>query len=203
MPHSLPPLPYPYEAMEPHIDTQTMKLHHDMHHKSYVDGLNAAEDKLAAARQSGDFAAVKHLARELAFHGSGHFLHCIFWNNLAPAGKGGGGEPSGALADQIKKDFGSGDAFQKQFSANATAVEGGGWGMVVWQGPPGAGKLEILGVEKHQVNTQLSTQPVLVLDVWEHAYYLKYQNRRAEYVKAFWNVVNWKDVGDRLAKLKS
>ncbi len=172
-------------------------------HKSYVDGLNAAEDKLAAARQSGDFAAVKHLARELAFHGSGHFLHCIFWNNLAPAGKGGGGEPSGALADQIKKDFGSGDAFQKQFSANATAVEGGGWGMVVWQGPPGAGKLEILGVEKHQVNTQLSTQPVLVLDVWEHAYYLKYQNRRAEYVKAFWNVVNWKDVGDRLAKLKS
>jgi Fe-Mn family superoxide dismutase len=179
-----------------------MKLHHDMHHKSYVDGLNAAEDKLAAARQSGDFAAVKHLARELAFHGSGHFLHSIFWNNLAPAGRGGGGEPSGPLADEIKRDFGSWDAFQKQFSANATAVEGGGWGMLVWQGPPGAGKLEILGVEKHQVNTQFTAQPVLVLDVWEHAYYLKYQNRRAEYVKAFWNVVNWKDVGDRLAKVR-
>ena len=202
MPHALPPLPYPYEALEPHIDAQTMKLHHDLHHKSYVDGLNAAEEKLAAARTSGDFAGVKHLARELAFHGSGHFLHCIFWNNLAPAGHGGGGEPTGALADQIKKDFGSFDAFQKQFAAAATTAEGSGWGLLVWQGAPGLGKLEILAAEKHHVNTQFTAQPILALDVWEHAYYLKYQNRRAEYVKAFWNVVNWNDVAQRLAKAR-
>ena len=202
MPHTLPPLPYPYEALEPHIDAQTMKLHHDLHHKSYVDGLNAAEDKLATARQSGDFAAVKHLARELAFHGSGHFLHCIFWTNLAPAGKGGGGEPSGPLADEIKKDFGSFDAFQKQFSANATAVEGGGWGLLVWQGPPGASKLGILGVEKHQVNTQFTVQPILALDVWEHAYYLKYQNKRPDYVAAWWNTINWAAVNRRMANAR-
>jgi superoxide dismutase, Fe-Mn family len=198
--HALPPLPYPYEALEPHIDAQTMKLHHDLHHKSYVDGLNAAEEKLAAARQSGDFAAIKALSRELAFHGSGHFLHSIFWNNMAPAGKGGGGQPDGALAEQIHKDFGSFEAFQKQFSAAGTAVEGGGWALLVWQGAPGASKLEILMSEKHQVNTQWTADPILVIDVWEHAYYLKYQNRRAEYVKAFWNVINWKDVGERLAK---
>ena len=200
--HVLPPLPYPYEALEPHIDAQTMKLHHDLHHKSYVDGLNAAEEKLAAARQAGDFAAIKPLSRELAFHGSGHFLHSIFWNNMAPAGKGGGGQPEGAVADQIKKDFGSFDAFQKQYTAAGTAVEGGGWALLVWQGSPGLSKLEILMSEKHQVNTQWTTDPLLVLDVWEHAYYLKYQNRRAEYVKAFWNVINWKDVGDRLAKAR-
>jgi len=203
MPHELPPLPYSYDALEPHFDAQTMKLHHDLHHKSYVDGLNAAETKLAAARESGDFSAVKHLARELAFHGSGHFLHAIFWNNLAPAGKGGGGEPEGALAAQIKKDFGSFDAFQKQFSAAAGTVEGSGWGALVWQGAPGLSKLEILAAEKHHVNTQFGTTPLLLLDVWEHSYYLKYQNRRPEYVKAFWNIVNWKDVADRLAKAKS
>ncbi len=202
MPHVLPPLPYPYEALEPHIDSQTMKLHHDLHHKAYVDGLNAAEDKLAAARASGDFAAVKALSRELAFHGSGHFLHCIFWSNLAPAGKGGGGQPAGDLLAQINKDFGSFEAFQKQFSAAATTVEGNGWCILVWQGPPGLSKLEILTSEKHQVNTQWTTDPILVIDVWEHAYYLKYQNRRAEYVKAFWNVVNWSDVTARLVKSK-
>src|SRR5512143_2573332 len=119
MPYTLPPLPYPYEALEPHYDQATVKLHHDAHHKAYVDGLNNAEEKLAAARQGGDFALVKHWERELAFNGSGHFLHSIFWTNMAPAGKGGGGHPEGALDKQIAKDFGSFDAFQKQMSAAA------------------------------------------------------------------------------------
>jgi superoxide dismutase, Fe-Mn family len=199
----LPPLPYPYEALEPHIDAQTLKIHHDLHHKSYVDGLNTAMEKMAAARQSGDFALVKHICRELAFHGGGHFLHSIFWTNMAPAGKGGGGQPDGALADQIRKDFGSFETLQKNLSAAATAVEGGGWGVLVWQLPPGQPRLEVLMIEKHQVNTQPTSVPILVLDVWEHAYYLKYQNRRAEFVKAFWNVANWKDVADRLAKAQA
>jgi len=170
---------------------------------SYVDGLNNAELKLQAARESGDFALIKHWDRELAFHGSGHFLHSIFWKNLAPAGKGGGGAPEGALAEQIARDFGSFEAFAKQFSAAAGAVEGGGWALLVWQGAPGQSKLEVLMTEKHQVNTQWTSDPLLVLDVWEHAYYLKYQNRRPEYVKAFWNVVNWKDVAARFEAAKS
>jgi Fe-Mn family superoxide dismutase len=203
MPYTLPPLPYPYDALEPHYDQATVKLHHDMHHKAYVDGLNAAEEKLAAARQGGDFALVKHWERELAFHGSGHILHALFWSNMAPAGKGGGGQPEGDLAAQIAKDFGSFDAFQKQMSAAATTVEGSGWAVLAWQIAPAEPKLTILAVEKHQVNTVSTAAPLLVLDVWEHAYYLKYQNRRAEFVKAFWNIVNWNDVAERLNKAKS
>ena len=199
MPHVLPPLPYAYEALEPFIDAQTVKLHHDMHHKAYVDGLNAAEDKLAAARLAGDFGSIKALVKELSFHGSGHFLHALFWENMAPAGKGGGGQPDGDLLAQIQKDFGSYETFQKQFSAAGTAVEGGGWAVLVWQGPPGLGKLEILMTEKHQVNTQWSAVPLLVLDVWEHAYYLKYQNKRADYLNAIWSVINWDEVAKRYA----
>lgn len=188
MPHELPPLPYPYDALEPHIDAQTMRLHHDIHHKAYVDGLNNAEAKLAEARQKGDFALVKHWSREAAFHGSGHFLHSIFWENMSPRG---GGEPSGELAEAIKRDFGSFENFQNQFLAAANAVEGSGWGILALQP---TSHLVILQAEKHQNLTQWGVTPLLVVDVWEHAYYLKYQNRRAEYTKAFMNVVNWEDV---------
>ena len=197
MRYELPPLPYAYDALEPHIDEQTMHLHHDLHHKGYVDGLNKALDMLDAARQSGDYGLVKHWEREAAFHGSGHFLHSIFWENMGP---GKGGEPQGALRQQIEKDFGSFEAMKKQFSAAAVAVEGSGWAMLVWE--PSAGQLEILTAEKHQNLTQWGVVPLLVLDVWEHAYYLKYQNKRAAYVDAFWNVVNWDDVGKRLASAK-
>ena len=123
MPHVLPPLPYDYNALEPHIDEQTMRLHHDKHHQSYVDGLNNAEKKLEEARKSGDFAAVKHLSRELAFHGSGHFLHSIFWEIMSPKG---GGKPSGDVAKAIDKAFGGFDAFSAQFQAASNAVEGSG-----------------------------------------------------------------------------
>jgi len=200
MAHELPPLPYDYNALEPYIDEQTMHLHHDIHHKAYVDGLNNAEKKLAEARAAGDYALVKHWSREAAFHGSGHFMHALFWLNMAPAGKGGGGEPTGALAEQIKKDFGSFEAFKKHYSAAAVAVEGSGWAVLAWQ--PQGNQLVILQSEKHQQLTQWGVVPLLVLDVWEHAYYLKYQNKRAAYVEAWWNVVNWADVAARLAKAR-
>ncbi len=195
MKYELPPLPYAYDALEPYIDEQTMRLHHDKHHLAYVNGLNAALEKLEAARSSGDYGLVKHFSREAAFHGSGHLLHTIFWPNMAPAGKGGGGEPDGELAAQIAKDFGSFANFKAHFSAASNAVEGSGWGLLVWE--PVAGHLEILQSEKHQNLTQWGVIPLLVLDVWEHAYYLKYQNARASYVEAWWNVVNWSDVAAR------
>ncbi|NOZ06920.1 MAG: superoxide dismutase [Chloroflexi bacterium] len=201
MAHELSPLPYAYDALEPYIDEQTMRLHHDVHHQGYVNGLNAAESKLAAAREAGDFALIKHLERDAAFHGSGHFLHAIFWPNMAPAGHGGGGKPAGALAAQIEKDFGSFDAFKAQFVAASTAVEGSGWGILAWQ--PAGKQLVILTAEKHQNLTQWGVTPLLVLDVWEHAYYLKYQNRRGEYVKNFFNIINWGDVAERLGEARS
>jgi Fe-Mn family superoxide dismutase len=194
--YELPPLPYAYGALEPHIDEQTMHLHHDKHHLAYVNGLNKAEEMLEQARNSGDYALVKHWSREAAFHGSGHFLHSIFWTNMAPAGQGGGGAPSGDLVAQINKDFGSFANFKAQFSAAANAVEGSGWALLVWE--PVSGHLEVLQAEKHQNLTQWGVVPLLVLDVWEHAYYLKYQNARPAYVEAWWNVVNWSDVAERL-----
>jgi Fe-Mn family superoxide dismutase len=195
MTHQLPELPYAYNALEPHYDEATVKLHHDAHHKGYVDGLNNAEAKLAEAREKGDFALVKHWERELAFHGSGHLLHCLFWENMSPQG---GGVPSGTLADRINQDFGSFEAFKKQFSAAAVAVEGSGWTLLVWN--PEFNKLEILQAEKHQNLTQWGAVPLLTVDVWEHAYYLKYQNKRAAWVEAWWNLVNWEDVAKRLEK---
>jgi len=198
MPHELPPLEYPYNALEPHIDEQTMRLHHDMHHAAYVNGLNNAETKLSEARDKNDFGLVKHWERELAFHGAGHFLHCIFWKNMGPNG---GGKPGGALMDQMQKDFGSFDRFVAHFKSAAVAVEASGWAMLVKNHP--AHKLEILTAEKHQNLTQWVTEPLLVIDVWEHAYYLKYQNKRAAYVDAFMNVINWKDVEARFSSGKS
>ncbi|PTX63207.1 superoxide dismutase [Melghirimyces profundicolus] len=184
--HVLPPLPYPYEALEPYIDAKTMRLHHDEHHKSYVDGLNKAEIMMAQARKTGNFNLIKHWEREAAFNGAGHYLHTIFWEIMSPKG---GGKPSGKLLKQIRKDFGSFEAFKKHFSAAAEKVEGGGWAILVWA--PRAQRLEILQAEKHQNLSQWDVVPLLVLDVWEHAYYLKYPNKRKAYIRAWWNVVNW------------
>lgn len=194
----LPPLPYAYDALEPYMDAETVKLHHDKHHQGYINGLNAADAALARARQSGDYAMIKHWEREAAFNGSGAFLHDMFWTNMAPPKSGGGGQPAGELMEQIKKDFGSYEAFTKQFTAATTAVEGSGWGILTWQ--PQGKQLFILQAEKHQNLTQWGAQPLLVCDVWEHAYYLKYQNRRPDYVAAWWNLVNWKDVAERFAR---
>ncbi len=195
----LPPLPYAFDALEPHIDAQTMQLHHDKHHQGYVDGLNAAlEGMKAAVGEGGDPAKVHGLTHQAAFHGSGHILHCVFWTNLAPKA---GGAPKGALAKAIDGAFGSFEKFTTAFSTAATRVEGSGWGILAYE--PLGKRLVVLQAEKHQNLTQWGATPLLVLDVWEHAYYLKYQNKRADYVKAFWNVVNWDDVAarfDRAAK---
>ncbi len=195
--HVLPPLPYGYDALEPHIDAQTMQLHHDKHHDAYVKGLNKAEQELAKARAANDYALVQHWSRQAAFHGGGHFLHTLFWSIMAPSGKGGGGEPTGMLADKMKEDFGSVDAFKAQFSAAATAVEGSGWALLHYR--TADKRLMILQAENQQKLSSWGTTPILALDVWEHAYYLKYQNKRADYVKAWWNVVNWAAVEKNLS----
>jgi Fe-Mn family superoxide dismutase len=172
--------------LEPHYDEATVKIHHDIHHQGYVDGLNKAEDKLAEARANGDYALVKHWEKELAFHGSGHILHSLFWLGMKPQG---GGEPGGKLKQQIEQDFGSFAAFKAQFTAATVGVEGSGWGLLVWS--PMFKQLQVMQAEKHQNLAQWGVIPLLVCDVWEHAYYLKYQNKRAAFVEAWWNLVNW------------
>lgn len=194
--HELPSLPYAYNALEPHIDAMTMEIHYSKHHKAYIDGLNKAETELAKARASGDFSMIQHWSKQAAFHGGGHFLHSLFWRIMAPAGKGGGGEPSGKLADKIKEDFGSFDAFKKQFSAAAGAVEGSGWGLLHYRA---SDKRLIIGQAENQHKlSSWGAMPIMGIDVWEHAYYLKYQNKRADYIAAWWNVVNWGEVGKNL-----
>jgi superoxide dismutase, Fe-Mn family len=188
----LPELPYAFNALEPHIDAKTMQLHHDIHHASYVKGLNSATQKLQEAATTGDFSLVKHWERELAFHGAGHFLHTIFWSNLSPEKTA----ISGVLQKYIDKSFGSTDNFLKLFKAASTQVEGSGWGILAYQ--PLADKLVVLQAEKHQNQGQWINLPILVLDVWEHAYYLNYQNKRADYVEAFTKIIHWKNVSSRL-----
>lgn len=191
MAHTLPDLPYAYNALEPHYDEATLKIHHDLHHKTYVDGLNNAEMKIEECRKTGDYALIKHYERELAFHGAGHILHTLFWENMAPNG----GEPKDEILNQINTDFGNYETFKKEFSAAAVAVEGSGWAILCWNCM--FQKLVILTAEKHQDLTQWAVKPLLILDVWEHAYYLKYQNKRASFVEAWWNIVNWDTVNER------
>ncbi|MDP4162509.1 MAG: superoxide dismutase [Bacillota bacterium] len=195
--HSVPPLPYAYNALEPYISEEIMRLHHDQHHKAYVDGLNKAEINLKKARESNDFSLIKHWSRELAFNGSGHNLHSIFWSNMIP---GGGGRPKGVVLGAIESYFGSFEAFKKQFSEAAKQVEGSGWALLVWS--PRSRHLEVLQTEKHMDFSQWDTIPLLVLDVWEHAYYLQYKNKRAAYVDNWWNLVNWSDVESRFEKVR-
>ncbi|MCB2212187.1 superoxide dismutase [bacterium] len=192
MAYTLPDLPYAYDALEPHIDEQTMRLHHDIHHKGYVTGLNTTLEKMAKARESGDFAGMDALSKDLAFHGSGHALHTIFWENMGPNG---GGPATGDIAAQIDKDFGSFDAFKAHFTAASNQVKGSGWGILGWHKE--FGKLMIIQAQLHNDMTVHGITPLLVLDVWEHAYYLKYQNKRPAYTDAFFNVINWDDVNAR------
>jgi Fe-Mn family superoxide dismutase len=193
--HKLPPLPYSYDALEPVISSKTLRFHHDNHHKSYVEGLNKAELKLVEARQKRDFALIKHWERELAFHGSGHILHSIYWTIMAPVGSG--GQPGVLTQKFINSYFGSISVFQEQFTEAAINVEASGWAILVWQ--PAWHRLEILTAEKHQNLTQWGNIPLLVLDAWEHAYYLDYQYRRADYVKSWWNIANWLEIERRLS----
>lgn len=194
--YTLPPLPYAAEALEPHLDAKTITIHHDKHHAAYVRGLNIALQQLDLIRTGGgDPALIKHWSRELSFHASGHINHSLFWNCMAPTG--GGEPPAGILADAIVRDFGSFNAFAAQFRLAAETVEGGGWAWLVHE--PLAGRLLVIQQEKQQDMMVTGARPLLGIDVWEHAYYLKYENRRADYVAAFMNVINWPYVQQLLA----
>ena len=199
--HTLPELPYAPEALEPYIDAKTMGIHHGKHHAAYVKGLNTAEAALAEARAKGDFAAVQALSKAAAFNGGGHFLLSMFWKCMAPNGKGGGGEPTGELADLVKRDFGSFANLKAHFSAAAKGVEGAGWGLLHYR--PMDGRLVVLQAENQHKLSSWGSMPVLGIDVWEHAYYLHYQNDRAAYVDNWWNVVNWEQVAANVAALKA
>ncbi|MFS0701240.1 superoxide dismutase [Cellulomonas sp. 179-A 4D5 NHS] len=196
--YTLPELPYDYAALEPHISGKIMELHHDKHHAAYVTGANTALAKLAEARESGDLASVNLHEKNLAFNLGGHVNHTVFWNNLSPEG---GGAPSGELAAAIDEFFGSFDGFQKHFTAVAAGVQGSGWAILAWDSI--GQKLVVGQLYDQQSNIALGLVPVLMLDVWEHAYYLDYLNVRADYIKAWWNIVNWADAGERLARART
>ena len=185
------PLPFAYDALEPVIDARTVELHYNFHHKPAAAAANKAEEALAKARESGDFALVKHYEKELAFQLSSHILHTIYWTNLS----GKGGEPKGALAKAIGAEFGSYEKCKAQLLAAAAAVEASGWGMLAYH--PATKKLMILQCENHQKLTAWGAQPLLLLDVFEHAYYLKYQNRRADYLNSLFSIINWDNVAAR------
>ena len=190
--YTLPDLPYDYAALEPHISGRIMQLHHDKHHAAYVTGANTALEKLAEARDKGDLAAVNLHEKNLAFNLGGHVNHSIFWTNMSPDG---GDKPTGALATAIDEHFGSFDAFVGHFTATAMTIQGSGWATLAWDAL--GKKLVIVQVYDHQGNVPLGLTPLLMLDMWEHAFYLQYKNVKADYVKAWWNVANWGNVQAR------
>jgi superoxide dismutase, Fe-Mn family len=194
----LPDLPYAYKALEPLYDEQTLQLHHDKHHAAYVSKLNAALSKLEKARSSNDYSAIQAISNELAFHGSGHVLHTLFWHSMKPGGNN--GKMPAALTEEFEKSFGSADKAIAQFSAATKAVEGSGWGVLAYE--PFSQKLIILQCEKHQNLTFWSAVPLLVCDVWEHAYYLKYKNDRGLWVDNYMKLANWDFAAENLASVK-
>ena len=189
----LPKLPYAADALEPGYEARTVRIHHDKHHAGYVRGLNATLGKLDAARKAGDYGAIKPLSRALAFHGSGHVLHSLFWNSMTPRPA----DPPASLAKALAASFGSVDAARAQFAAATQAVEGSGGGVLAYE--PVGDRLLVLQAEKHQNLTVWGVVPLLVADVWEHAYYLQYANRRGDWVKAFMKMANWPFAAARLA----
>ncbi|WP_066527964.1 superoxide dismutase [Corynebacterium bouchesdurhonense] len=194
--YELPELPYAYDALEPHISAEIMQLHHDKHHATYVAGANAALDALEAERNGeANPDRLRALSKNLAFNLGGHTNHSIFWKNMAPNA---GGNPTGEIAEAIDRDFGSFEAFKKQFSGVATGLQGSGWAVLGYDHI--AGRLIIQQLTDQQGNVSVDFTPVLMLDMWEHAFYLQYKNVKADYVEAWWNVVNWADVNERYAK---
>ena len=191
--HVLPPLPYPYDALEPVIDAETVKIHHDKHHKKYVEELNSTELALEKARERKDWHMIGFLEDLLAFNGSGHILHSVYWTNLCPPGTG--GEPLPHTKSYIDWYFGGMEPFMAQFTAATTKIQGSGWGILGYN--TAFLRLEMLQCEKHQNLTQWGIIPLLVCDVWEHAYYLKYKNERGSYIGNWWKLVNWRDVEAR------
>lgn len=191
--YQLPDLPYDYKDLEPYISEEQLKIHHDKHHQAYVDGANAILKKFDN-RDSEEF-DLKAVSKELSFHVGGYVLHKFFWENMGPADKC-GGEPTGTIAEYIKKDFGSFERFKKEFSQAAASVEGSGWAVLTLCRM--TNRIFIMQVEKHNVNLIPGFRIMLVLDVWEHAYYLDYKNKRPDYVEAFWKLVNWDEVNRKM-----
>ena len=197
---SLPKLPYDYKALEPYLSELQLTLHHDKHHLAYVNGANAIFAKMDKARQENAEIDVKSTLKELSFHIGGHMLHTTFWNSMAPPGKGGGGKPEGLIAEALMKEFGSYERFKKEFSQAAISVEGSGWAALAMH--PCIDRPLIMQIEKHNVNVYPALRFLLVLDVWEHAYYVDYKNDRAKFVEGFWNVINWDYVNKVYALVK-
>jgi Fe-Mn family superoxide dismutase len=197
--YELPQLPYAYNALEPYIIEEIMRLHHTKHHQAYVNGANAALEKIEKAAKGEIQIDVRAVLRDLSFNLDGHKLHSIFWPNMAPHGKG-GGKPGGAIADKINAEFGSFENFKKLFSDAAKTVEGVGWALLLYD--PEVDRLVLTQIEKQNL-MHLAELPILLsIDVWEHAYYLQYKNDRASYVDNWWNVVNWDDVEKRFSKVR-
>jgi superoxide dismutase, Fe-Mn family len=196
--YTLPDLPYDYAALEPHISGAIMELHHSKHHATYVKGANTALEQLAEARERDALTTVNMLEKNLAFNLGGHVNHSVFWPNMSPDG---GDKPDGELAAAIDEHFGSFDGFRKHFTANSLGVQGAGWSILAWESM--GQRLVLEQVYDHQGNMTPGMIPLLLLDMWEHAFYLQYRNVKPDYVDAWWNVVNWADVDRRLAHARS
>jgi superoxide dismutase, Fe-Mn family len=195
--YELPQLPYGYKDLEPYISEQQLTIHHQKHHQGYANAANAIFEKMERSRKESVDLEMKSTLKELSFNIGGHILHSLFWPNLAPAGNGGGGMPGGILKETIENEFGSFERFKKEFTQAAASVEGSGWAALAFDGT--AKRLQIMQIEKHNVNLYPTFKILMVLDVWEHAYYLDYKNERAKFIEAFWSLANWQEVGRRLA----
>lgn len=196
--YTLPDLTYDYGALEPHISGKIMELHHSKHHNTYVNGANTALEQLEEARDKGDLGAVNMLEKNLAFNLGGHVNHSAFWTNLSPEG---GGEPTGEIGAAIDEHFGSFEKFKAHFTAVAAGVQGSGWAILAWDSI--GQRLIVVQLYDQQGNIPLGLTPIVLLDCWEHAYYLDYLNVRPDYIKAWWNVVNWADAQERLQRART
>ncbi|SEF15215.1 superoxide dismutase [Jiangella alba] len=196
--YSLPDLPYDYGALEPHIAGQIMELHHSKHHQAYVAGTNTALEQLEEARATNKLGTVNQLQKNLAFNLAGHVNHTVFWNNLSPEG---GDRPDGYLGAAVDEFFGSFDGFRAHYTAAALGIQGSGWSILAWESL--GQRLVIEQLYDHQGNLAAGTVPLLMLDMWEHAFYLQYKNVKPDYVAAFWNIVNWPDVAARFEAARS
>jgi len=195
----LPKLPYDYADLEPYMSKEQLTIHHDKHHQAYVTGANNILQKLDKARKENVDLDVKSTLKELSFNIGGHVLHSLYWANMAPAGKG-GGRPGGTLGDVIEKEFSGFDRFKKEFTQAATSVEGSGWAALAYCMQ--TKRPIVMQIEKHNTNVYPTFRILMIIDVFEHAYYIDYKNDRAKFVEAFWNIVNWNEINKRLENMK-
>ena len=190
--YALPPLPYDYDALEPHISARIVEVHHNRHHRAYVDGANATLDAIAATRDNGDHGSISCLDQTLAFHLSGHVLHSLYWQSMHP---GGGGRPAGELAAAIDDHLGGFDALRTHMSRVVATMQGSGWAALSWE--PHGRHVVVEQIRDHQHSSVRGAVPLMVIDAWEHAYYLQYEHRRTDYVDTIWNVIDWHQAAQR------